>query len=301
MTPATPHCEVLVIGAGPAGLVAAIYLARFRRRIILADTGRSRALYIPVSRNCPGFAHGINGEELLRELRRQAAVHGVEPRPGAITSLTRNERGFRAATARGSIAADFVILATGVTDALPPLRGVEEAVCRGVVRLCAVCDAYETQGLRVAVYGPGDAAVSHARYLRSFCGDVAVLATDGAVDDAQYAQCATLGIRILVGGEVTIDDDTVRVRQPDGAELSFDALYSALEARANSDLAVGLGVRCDPGGDVIVDPHMRTNIDGCYAIGDIVKALNQIAVASGQAAIAATDIHNRLPFRPLNG
>src|SRR5262245_6688067 len=98
--------DCLIIGAGPAGLTAAIYLARFRRELVLADAGRSRARLIPVSKNTPGFPGGIHGETLLGELREQAGRFGVEPVACRVTALEREGKGFVAMLSGADCAAD---------------------------------------------------------------------------------------------------------------------------------------------------------------------------------------------------
>src|SRR3954463_8175980 len=108
--------DALIGGAGPAGLTAALYLARFRRSLALVDSGNSRASYIPRTRNYPGFPDGISGNELLERLRMQARRYGAEPRSGLITALAHQDGGFRAQLDGESIDARCVLLATGIVD-----------------------------------------------------------------------------------------------------------------------------------------------------------------------------------------
>jgi len=269
--------DVLVIGAGPAGLTAAIYLARFRRRVRVCDAGRSRARLIPVSHNCPGFAHGVTGPELLSRLAEQAAGHGIQAGRQVVEQLRRDGDGYVAVTDQGAIDAQRIVLATGVVDVLPAIDGCEEAIARGVIRLCPICDAYETCGKRVGVIGARDRAQSHANYMRSFCEDVIALATDDV-------------------REIGFAGDLVRVRTATRT-LELDFLYPMMGMHPNSKLASDLGARLGDDGTVIVDAHLRTSVEGLYAIGDVAHSVNQIAVAVGHAAIAATAIHNRLPTR----
>lgn len=292
--------DCLIVGAGPAGLTAAVYLARFRRQVLLADAGRSRARYIPISHNTPGFAAGIHGETLLREMREQAARYGVEPRECRVEKLQRDGDTFVATLGKDRVEAAKVILATGVVDGLPPIDGVELAIKAGIVRLCAICDGYETDGRRVGVYGPPESAAQHARFLRSFCDDVTAISTRGAFGDDCAAGLDALGIARIEDVESLVWDGKklVCVRRHDGGAAGFDAFYPVLGAVAQSQLAIDLGAEANEAGDLIVDDHQRTTVPGLYAIGDVVSALNQIAVGVGHAAIAATDIHNALPHRP---
>lgn len=294
--------DALIVGAGPAGLTAATYLARYRRDIVVVDAGRSRARWIPTSHNCPGFPHGIEGVSLLATLREQAARYGVPFVRGTVATLERHDDRFVATLEDGDTwRARAVVLATGIVDVLPPLEGVEDAVRDGVVRLCAICDGFETAGRRVAVYGPADRVVSHARFLRALCADVTVaLPPGGELDAAARDEAAGAGIASLGAiAAMRRDRDAVVLATEGGHRERFDALYPVLGSKSQSTLALKLGAACDDNGELRVDAKLRTTVDGLYAIGDVVSAINQISVAFGHAAIAATTLHNALPKRPL--
>lgn len=291
--------DVLVIGAGPAGLTAATYLARFHRCIAVVDAGGSRARWIPTSHNCPGFPFGVAGTALLQKLREQAEGYGAEITVGRVTTLERRDGAFIAGDAEGRRwAARHVLLATGIVDKVPEMDGIEQAIDAGAIRLCAVCDGYEASDERIAVYGPVDEAIRHALFLRTFSRDVSALPSE---DGEASSDCTRLareaGIAVLpVPTRISHEADAgCRVAFDDGSEQAFDTVYPVLGSHAQSALATGLGAEVDDNGELIVDDRLQTSIDGLYAIGDIVSALNQISVAVGHAAIAATAIHNRLP------
>ena len=149
--------DALVVGAGPAGLTAAIYLARFRRRIVLIDSGQSRADLIPITHNYPGFPFGTSGRDLLARLRAQAAHHGVQVRNGTVTELYRNSAGFTADAGGESIATRTVVLATGVVDRCPEIKDVRAATLSGRLRWCPVCDGFDVIDRRPRS-GPGACA-----------------------------------------------------------------------------------------------------------------------------------------------
>lgn len=293
--------DCLVVGAGPAGLTAATYLARYRRDLVVVDGGASRARWIPVSRNCPGFPHGIEGVALLEELREQAARHDVEIVRGTVTALARGEGGGFVARLEGrELHARTVVLATGIVDVLPPMEGIEDAIRDGTVRLCAICDGYETDGKRTAVYGPAARAASHARFLRSLCVEVtAALPLGERLDAAACADLESDRIAVLDGvTNLARAGPGIEATTADGRRERFDALYPVLGSKSQSRLAVALGADCDENGELKVDAKLRSSVPGLYAIGDVVSAINQISVAFGHAAIAATAVHNALPPRP---
>ena len=289
--------DCLIVGAGPGGLTAATYLARYRRDIALVDAGESRARWIPTSHNCPGFPFGVGGNELLGKLRAQAEQHGVQVQQAHVDALDRDADGFSVGAGARRWRARFVILACGVVDLLPEVPGIQAAIATGTVRLCAVCDAYEARDEHIGVYGPADAAVEHARFLRTFSRRVsAIPATDAAASAKSVAAAEAAGVALLARpAALRIEQDRCVAAMPDGDEQAFDTLYAALGSDAQTQLALALGARCDDNAELITDRHQQTSVDGLYAIGDMVSALNQISVAVGHAAIAATAVHRRLP------
>src|SRR3954470_17333930 len=117
--------DCLIIGGGPAGLTAAVYLARYRRRVVLVDEGESRAALIPKTRNYPGFADGIEGSSLLNRLRRQAETYAVSFTAGRVETLVKDGDHFMARTGGSTHRASRVILATGLKDTAPPMPGLQ--------------------------------------------------------------------------------------------------------------------------------------------------------------------------------
>lgn len=301
--------DCLIVGAGPAGLTAATYLARFQRRVGVLSAGPSRAHYIPVSHNCPGFPFGISGVELVQRLREQAARYGVQPVDARVESVVRDGENFTLHAAGKKWHARNVLLASGIRDRLPVFASndadeVEQAIHDGLLRICAVCDGYEAQDHRIAVVGPPASAPGHAYFLRTYSHAVTlILSEPGALAAADREQLDALAIRVLPPGELTLLRDGERRfaccrYRSGGGEESFDTLYPVLGANIKAALATALGARTDDHGELLTDAHQQTSIDGLYAAGDVVSALNQISVAVGHAAIAAAAIHARLPRNP---
>lgn len=289
--------DCLIIGGGPGGLTAATYLVRYHRRIVTLDAGKSRARWIPTSHNCPGFPRGIEGSTLIAQQREQAIGYGADIEDACIAQLHRDGDTFEAVAADGRRwRARFVILATGIVDVMPPLEGLEEAIANGAVRLCPVCDGYEASDCRVAVYGPVDSTVSHALFLRTFSRDVTVIASDDAPGSPDVlAQARDAGIDVLPTPQKLVFEGRYTLARYDDRELRFDTLYPTLGSVPNNELAKCVGAELDANGEIVTGVDQQTRVDGVYAVGDVVSALNQIAVAVGHGAIAATKIHNRLP------
>lgn len=297
--------DCLVVGAGPAGLTAGIYLQRFRRQIAIIDAGDSRAKWIPESQNTPGFPYGISGEALLARLQEQLAHANGAVRQGVVLKVERiGAERFLAEFDGGTLRARTVLLATGVKDLQPELPGVEEARRAGVLRHCPICDAFEFAERSIGVIGGDAHCVRKALFLRDYSENVTVIGAhaDTLLDAAQRAQLEQHGVRSTeaqVTELVTIDAGGVALRLSDGSEQRFDVVYAALGCSPTSQLARDLGVALDEDSTIPVDAHCETNVPGVYAAGDVVAAIDQIAVAVGHAAIAATAIHNRLRERKL--
>lgn len=291
--------DVVIVGAGPGGLTAATYLARFHRRIAVIDAGKSRARWIPSSHNCPGFPFGVAGTELLEKLRAQAQGYGVEIVPGHVAKLERGRDECFIATADDGTAwrARYVILATGIVDRMPAMPGLEDAIARNVIRLCAVCDGYEASDEHIAIYAPVDDAIRHALFMRTFSRRVAAVPSEPGEPSAECAaEARAASIAVLSRAAALHHDGACCVfTLDDGSVHRFDTVYPVLGSDSQAALARMVGAKVDECGELVVDARMQTSIDGLHAIGDVVSALNQISVAVGHAAIAATALHNRLP------
>jgi len=292
--------DTLIVGGGPAGLVAAVYLARFRREVVVIDAKASRASLIPRSHNCPGFPEGISGVDLLQRLRDQATRYGARIVGDFVDRAERSEQGgYLAHCATQTLAARTLVLATGVVDIEPELPNLRDAIRQGLIRHCPICDGYEVQGNRVAVIGRGSKGVREARFIRHFTGSLTLFSLGAAgISDDERRELEEAGIELIESAVTEVHREEraiVGLQTADGRDHRFDTLYSSLGTLCHCALAHDLGVRCAEDGSILTDRHQRTSVHGVYACGDVVHdTLSQIAVAFGQAAIAATAIHNSL-------
>jgi thioredoxin reductase (NADPH) len=284
--------DCLIVGGGPAGLTAAIYLVRYRRTIKLVDAGESRAALIPESHNYPGF-QGINGHALLARLREQAERYGAELVHGTVGELRREDAGFTAVYEDREIRARTVLLATGLVDAQPDTKGLREGIAHGAIRFCPICDGYEAIDRHIGVLGPLAHAGPKAVFLRTYSRNVVLFPTDLDGDQAKLTQA---GVTIAARPRsVAPEGERVVVSTEDGQRHVVDMLYPAMGCTVRSQLATALGAHCNEVGSLQVDDHQRTSVDGLFGAGDVVTDLHQLSVATSHGAIAATAIHNRLP------
>ena len=293
--------DCLVIGAGPAGLTAAIYLARFHLSILVVDSGKGRAATIPCTRNHAGYPDGVSGKELIARMKEQAQLYGAKIIDGTVTRLERGEKDglFCAEWGSGAQQARSVLLATGVTNRRPPMDEAlhDDALARGLIRYCPICDGYEVTDKKVGVLGSGHHGVAEAVFLRGYTADVTLIAPDKAMNVSAVDRLALEGAGIeTVDGPaeaVAIAQDSITVDTAEG-HFTFDSVYPALGSDVHCQLADLVGAKLNDDGCVGVDAHMRTSVEGLYAAGDLVIGLDQISNAMGQGGVAATTIRNDL-------
>jgi thioredoxin reductase (NADPH) len=261
--------------------------------VALFDSGKSRAASIPRSHNHPGFPDGISGDTLLHTLKEQAEKYGAEITSSAtVTSLTQLNQGFEAATSKGNIRATRVVLATGITDKCPNIESSDHRLVRDKIRYCPVCDGFEATGKNVAVYGPFESAAPKARFLRVYSPAITLIPIAPTAESSpdEPFQVSPTAVRVKASSE------GVDIELADGRNARFDVMYPAMGCEVHSELATALGAKCSEAGCLEVDQKQQTTVPGLYAAGDVVSDLHQLVVAEAHAAIAATAIHNSLPF-----
>jgi thioredoxin reductase (NADPH) len=293
-----PTYDCLIVGGGPAGLTAAIYLTRFHLTAKLVDAGKSRAGWIPCTHNHAGYPDGISGKELIARMKEQAQKYGTSIVTSRVTRLDIVEQGFRAEWGAGSVVARKVLIATGVTNRRPPMDEElhDEALARGLIRYCPICDGYEVTDKKVGVIGDGSHGIAEAVFLRGFTEDITLIAPHSAHDLSaeDRARLEEYGIRTLDGpcSAVAAQEDCIVVDTADGHH-AFDSVYPALGSDMHNELAGQVGAKLKDG-NIVVDDHQRTSVPGLYAAGDIVLGLDQISHAMGEGGVAAVTIRNDL-------
>lgn len=291
--------DCIIVGAGPAGLTAAIYLARFWLKIRLFDSGDSRAAWIPRTNNHAGYPDGVPGRELLRLMQQQAERFGAVREEATVTAIEPDGDGFVVRVGNRGARARSVLLATGVVNNRPEMHVDlhSEALARGLLRYCPICDGYEVTDKRVGVIGKGSHGMKEALFLRGYTRDVTLISPDGGLDldEACEAALDEAGVGRVTGpcGGYAIEGDRFAFDTANG-RMSFDSVYPAMGSVIRSDLAIAAGARASEEGCLEVDDHQRTSVPGLFAAGDVVKGLDQISHAMGEAGVAATTIRNML-------
>lgn len=292
--------DAIVVGAGPAGLTAALYLARYRRRTLVLHDGTSRALRIPRSHNVAGFPQGVTGPELIARMADHAARYGASMEMVRVDKVRRERGVFLLEGGGRRWRGRALVLATGVSLTeveLDPLSH-QQAVDAGVLRYCPVCDGFEASDKEIGVLGCDTNGAAEALFLRGFSPYVTLMPLiRSELSPAQKVELAEAGVRIELGAlqGLTWDNSQIVVAlEGRAASLSFDVLYPALGCLPRSELAAQLGVETTPEGCAPLASYLGTDVPGLFIAGDVVDGLDQVNVATGQGSVAATRAHNWL-------
>jgi thioredoxin reductase (NADPH) len=288
--------EALVIGGGPAGLSAALYLARYDRQVALFDAGRGRSTWHQVNQNYLGFPGGVPARELRRLGRQQlAAYQQVTVLEHKVEAMRRYGDMFVAQGQHDEWYGSTVILCTGVIDHYPHFDGWETYVGRSMF-WCITCDGYGCKGARVVVVGNTDASAAEALQLQRFTNQVTVL-----TDSRSCAISPTFQERLARAGIALIHDTIVSAIGKDGQfealctrsgqRIELDQLFCQHGATPQTQLAKQLGVQLCDKGYIAANSEQMTSIPGVYAAGDVTRLhSHQVTTAvheGGQAASAA--------------
>lgn len=268
---------------------------------MVVHDGRARAARIPLTHNAPGFDQGVSGPDLLDRMTRHAEKYGAVVREMRVENITRDGSTFVLSDASSAtVHARAVILATGLELNQIPLDDEthETAIKHAVLRYCPVCDGFEHKGARIAVVGCDVSGAAEALFLRTFSDDVTLLPQrDVELTVRERADLEAAGVKTMTAPVERYDPSEIEMAVTvRGATdpLHFDVVYPALGCRPRNDLAVKLGVEIDAAGKVAANAPFETAVPGLYCAGDLVDGLDQISVAMGHGAVAATKAHNWL-------
>lgn len=282
--------DVVVVGSGPAGLAAATWLGRYRRKTVVLDGGPPRNARALLSHGYLGF-DGRDPRELVEAARQDLQTYPtVEVRPVEATAVRRNGDGFVITTAKGDLDTHRVILATGVSDALPDIPGFDELYGRHAFH-CSCCDGYESADQDVVAIGWGEHAAGFAIDLLEWDARV-VLITDGQDFEGDRACEAVLHrngievieekvVRFILDGELMTG-----VELATGKVVTATRAFFSIKHHPRNDLARSLGCETDEMGYVTVGEHGETSIQGVYAAGDVTPGEQLVQRSAAEGAIA---------------
>jgi thioredoxin reductase len=290
--------DVVIVGAGPAGLSAALVLGRCRRKVLVCDNGKPRNW---VSKRVSGFltCDGMSPAELRRAGREQLALYdGVEIRDLTVVDAQCRDFGFEVELEDGKrLTTRKLLLATGMIDDLPPIEGAEAFYGRGLHH-CPYCDGWELRDQPLAVYGGGAPAMGMALELTMWSRELVVCA-NGAVEfsDGDRQQLARAGIGIREERISRLEGDSgelERIRFASGEALPVRALFFPSRGRQRCDLAERLGCNMTEKGMVDTGKFETTAVRGVYVAGDASRNVQLVVIAAAEGATAAFAINTEL-------
>jgi thioredoxin reductase len=289
--------DVLIVGGGPAGLSAALWLGRCRRRVLVCDAGRPRNI---AAQEAHGYLtrDAIHPVEFLRLGREDLVRYGVELRQLKVEHAQAAERGFTAALADGTeVHGRKLLLATGVVDEIPSVPGMAEYYGRGVFH-CPYCDGWEVRDLPLVAFGHGKSALGLALSLKTWSKDITIC-THGPANltatDRQRLRDSGLVLRAerigqLEGSERGLE----RIIFETGQALTCRALFFNTGQLQRSDLFKSLGCRTRRDGAAWTDHRQRTSVPGLFLAGDASRDVQFLIVAAAEGAKAAVAINREL-------
>jgi thioredoxin reductase len=290
--------DAIIVGGGPAGLTCAIFLGRYRRRVLVIDDGRPRNY---ASRGVHGFLgqHGILPGELLARGRAEAQESGVELCEARVQKIERVGDVFEVKTqTRAVLRARRIVLAYGVRDTLPDIPEIDRYY--GVsLHHCPDCDAYESSDKRIGVIGWGKKAVALALKLLQWSEDIVVF-TDGHArewDDDLNSKLLAEQITVKDEKIVALEGEEGRVKNAvlsTGERVPVQAIFFNIHVERTCRLAEELGCEAESDADITVDDVRETTVEGVYAVGDLVAGSKLVITSAADGAVAAIAINKSL-------
>jgi thioredoxin reductase (NADPH) len=310
--PTLPTHDVIIVGAGPAALTAAIYTTREDIDTLLFERGVVGGLAAVTDKidNYPGFPDGVAGLTLADDLRKQAERFGAVIELGEVTAIHDEGKFKRLETSSGDMLARAVLIATGSDYKKIGVPGEVEYYARGV-HYCATCDGAFYRAKRLVVVGGGNSAIQEAIFLTRFSShiDLLVRSTIKASDVLQhelqeFVDAGKLTVHLNtttdeIVGENRVVTKVVGTKDGQKVEFATDGVFVFVGLEPNSQFLQVTSILLDGIGFVMTDQNLQTNMPGVFAAGDIRSgATMQIASAAGEGATAALKIREHLEGHP---
>ena len=296
-SPAFPGWDVVIVGAGPAGLSAALVLGRCNRRVLVCDRNTPRSW---ASKAMHGFLgrDGVSPAEFRRLAHRELKRYrGVRFWSGEVQKVTRRNGGFTVRLGSRSVRTRKLLLATGLMDRVPNVEGMLELFGKSVFQ-CPYCDGWEVRGQPLAAYGKDRRGLEMARALTAWSDDV-VLFTDGRTRlvRSDRTSLERNGIRLIedrIAKLSSVRGRLTAVVLRNGRSIPRKALFFDTPARGQSALTANLGCAFNRHGGVICGKYEATSVPGVYVAGNVVRNVQLSIVAAGEGASAAFGINRAL-------
>ncbi len=298
--------DIIIIGAGPGGLTAAIYAGRQGTKNLMIDRDLAGGIgrEVPEMENYPGF-DSISGLELIEKMKEQAIKNTELHEMEEVEEIIQNdgEYHFTVKTSKGEYQSKTVILATGSSHRHLDAKGEEEFKGKGV-SYCATCDGFFFAGRDIIMVGGGNSALQEALYLKNLGANVTLIHRRDEFRAQKHLQnmIKEAGIKTILNatveeikGEMLVESVILKdTKTGELTEYPTNGVFISVGYIPHTELAAQLGVDLDESGHIITDKEQKTNVDYVYAIGDVCVGLKQWVVACGEGAVAATSAFHDL-------
>lgn len=300
------HCDVLILGAGPAGITAAIYAARYDLKpIVIAKSIGGTANLAGEVENWPGLIG--SGMEIMKKFKEHADKFNVEFYESEITKVDKDKNGFYVELGEKVVHGKTLILALGTEHRKLNIKGEKEFVGKGV-SFCATCDGMFFRNKTVAVIGGSDSAAKAALFLSDIAKKVYVIyrknemrcepISTNKLKEKENVEFYFNSNPLEIIGDKKVTE--LKINQADKTEnisLSVDGVFIEIGATPMLEVTSGLGIKTDENGAIVVDQMCKTNVSGVFAAGDNANVpFKQIVVAAGEGAKAAKSAYDFLKF-----
>ena len=298
--------DIIIIGAGPGGLTAAIYAGRQGTKNLMIDRDLAGGIgrEVPEMENYPGFDN-ISGLELIEKMKAQATKNTELHEMEAVEEIiqTEDEYRFTVKTNKDQYQSKTIILATGSSHRHLEAKGEEEFKGKGV-SYCATCDGFFFAGRDIVMVGGGNSALQEALYLNNLGANVTLIHRRDEFRAQKHLQnmIKEAGINTILNatveeikGEMLVESVILKnTKTGELTEHPTNGVFISVGYIPHTELATQLGVNLDETGHIIIDKEQKTNVDYVYAIGDVCVGLKQWVVACGEGAVAATSAYHDL-------
>ncbi len=298
--------DIIIIGAGPGGLTAAIYAGRQGTKNLMIDRDLAGGIgrEVPEMENYPGF-DSISGLELIEKMKEQAIKNTELHEMEEVEEIIQNDGEYRftVKTSKGEYQSKTVILATGSSHRHLDAKGEEEFKGKGV-SYCATCDGFFFAGRDIIMVGGGNSALQEALYLKNLGANVTLIHRRDEFRAQKHLQnmIKEAGIKTILNatveeikGEMLVESVILKdTKTGELTEYPTNGVFISVGYIPHTELAAQLGVDLDESGHIITDKEQKTNVDYVYAIGDVCVGLKQWVVACGEGAVAATSAYHDL-------
>ena len=277
--------DIIIIGAGPAGVSAGLYAKRAGNEVLILYHGESNLEKAVEIDNYYGFENGINGKNLYDTGIKQAQNIGIKVKDEEVLHIENLGAQFHVKTVNDEYSAKAVIIATGNKKLRPNIKGVLEFEGKGI-SYCAICDGFFYRNKKVAVIGNGKFALSEAETLRKIVGEITILTNGEELQESTDFNVNTKKIKEIHG-----DMKVSNIEFEDGSTVEIDGIFIALGEAGGSDFAKKMGVMTQ-NDNIIVDKNMETNIKGLFSCGNSTGGLLQVCKAVYEGAEAGLSAVN---------